>query len=80
METNVLDEKDIYIKDEGDFVGVIMVTKKAKKTAVGSGFENTYKGQFRMDIENICIPNIVRWALSQNLTIDGDADFVIPER
>ena len=64
---------DVFIKDEGDFVGVIMQTEKAKKTAKGSGMKNQYDfmpDHFRIDVINS--DEIKHWCNKQNLTFETE--------
>jgi hypothetical protein len=64
---------DVYIKNEGDFAGIIMLTPQAKKTAVSTGFENDYlftPDQFRFDVFKEQVEVIIDWCHKQNLTYE----------
>lgn len=64
---NYTEEHDILIKDEGDFHIVKLLTNKAIKTSVGSGF--TYSGkQLSFGVNSEQVPNVRNWCEKQNLT------------
>lgn len=70
-----INNSDVYIKDDGDFAGVLMLSDKAKKTAIGSGPQNAYDfipNQFRVDILLESVKAIEKWAEQQNLILESE--------
>ena len=66
-------EKDIYIKDEGEeFSTVIFQSKAAKTAAKGSNIQ-----ELKLDVPNNELYKILAWAVSHALTVDSEVTIVI---
>lgn len=76
MDLSKYKEPDVYIKDEGDFIGVIMSTYEAKTIAMKSGYSNQYRNLptdlYRFDTFVGKLHEIIKWCEANNLTYDSE--------
>lgn len=69
------ENKDICLKDEGDFTTVIFMTNKAQQALKSDPMYNEFKEHvygdkvLKIDIANESIRNILAWAVTHRLTI-----------
>lgn len=74
-------EKDIHIKDEGDFSTVFFTTPKAKEIAK----KNFVIGGRDMSDDQVDVPNemlykVLGWAISHQLIVDSETNIIIPKK
>ena len=74
-------QKDLYFKDEGDMITVIFQSKKAQKIIKAQGKEVVDKmyGN-KLDIDAVSSTAMLTWAISHNLTTEGDVTFTIKSK
>jgi hypothetical protein len=67
--------KDIYIKDEGDFVTVIAMTDKAKEV-----FKRQKVEGIKFDIELSDAHLVLALAVSHDLQVDSEVSIIVPSK
>lgn len=68
-------QKDIYIKDEGDFVTVIAMTDMAKAV-----FKEQKVEGIKFDCELSEAHLILSFAVSHNLSVDSEVSIIVPSK
>lgn len=68
-------DKDIYIKDEGDFITVIAMTEKAKQVFKSQKIEGV-----KLDIELSEAHLILALAASHALSVDSEVEIIVPPK
>ena len=67
-------EDDIFIKDEGEFATVTLVSEKAQE----KGKEDNIEKTFSIDPKDTY--KILTWAISHNMSVDSEVSMIIPDK
>lgn len=72
--------KDIYIKDEGNFVTVIAMTPEAKIIFDKHGVKNQYPQGYKFDCNLSDLHLILGFAITHDLSVDSEVSINVPKK